>query len=304
MTTTCNHGAALILAVMMLSLLSILGGALLTSTTIDIWIGDNYKTRTQALYLAEAGVEQAREELLQSASPLSVLLANASGVDGVLATADDRPLFSAVFAEGNYTIRLRNDVVDDFLSTTDTNGVVTIVSIGRARGSVSTVEATIRERPVSGRPFLVSTSTFGTRSAIKRRRGGGTAGCCDHAQCGSSCETGAGFISRVGQCRWSSRLSGCCGRRRLYARQWNRLRLLASPRQSDDGERLLVDGIHRQLSVKASSNGRRAFKVTSAGGLFAARTRARNASPNPRHPAGRPHRRLRRLAPLGRRGDR
>src|SRR5262245_31723244 len=67
MIANSNQGAALILAVMILSLLSILGSALLTSTTIDIWIGDNYKTRTQALYLAEAGVEQAREELLQSA---------------------------------------------------------------------------------------------------------------------------------------------------------------------------------------------------------------------------------------------
>src|SRR5262245_63927970 len=112
MITTSNQGAALILAVMILSLLSILGGALLTSTTLDIWIGDNYKTRTQALYLAEAGVEQAREELLQSASSLSGSLANASGIDGVLSTADDRPLLSGAFSEGDYPVSLRNDVVD------------------------------------------------------------------------------------------------------------------------------------------------------------------------------------------------
>ena len=162
MTTTCNHGAALILAVMMLSLLSILGGALLTSTTIDIWIGDNYKTRTQALYLAEAGVEQAREQLLQSASPLSGLLANASGVDGVVATAhdlrtlrasDDRPLLSAALREGNYSVWLRNDVVDDFASTLDTNGVVTIVSVGQTRSSVSTIETTIRKGRFPDVPF-------------------------------------------------------------------------------------------------------------------------------------------------------
>src|SRR5262249_26478917 len=136
-----------------LSLLSILGGALLTSTTIDIWIGDNYKTRLQALYLAEAGAEQAREELLQSPSSLSGLLANASGVDGLLGTADDRPLLSAAFAEGNYTIRLRNDVVDDFTSTSDTNGVVTIVSVGQARGSKSTIEATLRKGRFPDVPF-------------------------------------------------------------------------------------------------------------------------------------------------------
>src|SRR5262245_45596605 len=162
MITTSNHGAALILAVMILSLLSILGGALLTSTTLDIWIGDNYKTRTQALYLAEAGVEQAREELLQSALSLSALLTNASGIDGVLSTAhdlralrasDDQPLRSAAFTEGNYTTWLRNDVVDDFASATDTNGVVTIVSIGRAGGSVSTIEASIRKGRFPDVPF-------------------------------------------------------------------------------------------------------------------------------------------------------
>jgi Tfp pilus assembly protein PilX len=162
MIANSNRGAALILAVMILSLLSILGGALLTSTTLDIWIGDNYKTRTQALYLAEAGVEQAREELLQSATSLSGLLANASGIDGVLSTAhdlrtlrasDDQPLLSATFIEGNYTIWLRNDVVDDFASTADTNGVVTIVSVGQARGSISTIEATIRKGRFPDVPF-------------------------------------------------------------------------------------------------------------------------------------------------------
>jgi len=162
MTAISNHGAALILAVMILSLLSILGGALLTSTTIDIWIGDNYKSRTQALYLAEAGVEQARELLLQSPSPLSVLLANAGGVDGALSTAhdlrtlrasDDRPLFSMALTEGNYTIWLRNDVVDDFASAADTNGVVTIVSVGQARSSISTIETTIRKGRFPDIPF-------------------------------------------------------------------------------------------------------------------------------------------------------
>src|SRR5262245_16485409 len=153
MIAKSDRGAALILAVMILSLLSILGGALLTSTTLDIWIGDNYKTRTQALYLAEAGVERAREELLRSASSLSGLLANVSGMDGVLSTADDRPLLSGGFSEGNYTVSLRNDVVDDFTSTLDTNGVVTIASIGRAGSSKSTIEATLRKGRFPDVPF-------------------------------------------------------------------------------------------------------------------------------------------------------
>jgi hypothetical protein len=91
-----------------------------------------------------------------------MLLANASGVDGVLATAhdlrtlrasDDRPLLSSAVTEGNYNVWLRNDVVDDFASTADTNGVVTVVSAGQARGSVSTIEATIRKARFPDVPF-------------------------------------------------------------------------------------------------------------------------------------------------------
>ncbi len=54
---------------MLLSFLAVLGGALLTSMTIDVRIGDNYKTHTQALYLAEAGIELARENIRASGLP-------------------------------------------------------------------------------------------------------------------------------------------------------------------------------------------------------------------------------------------
>src|SRR5215475_15555962 len=69
MTTKTQRGAALILAVMILSFLAVLGGALLTSATIDIWIGDNFKTRMQALYLAEQGIERGREYLRTAGLP-------------------------------------------------------------------------------------------------------------------------------------------------------------------------------------------------------------------------------------------
>ena len=56
-----ERGVALIVALLFLSFLTMLGGALLTTSTIDIWISDNYKTSTESLYLAEAGIEEARE---------------------------------------------------------------------------------------------------------------------------------------------------------------------------------------------------------------------------------------------------
>src|ERR1043165_387159 len=90
-----NRGVALILALLVLSFLTVLGGALLTTSTIDIWISDNYKTATQALYLAEDGIDDGRDLLRRSAQTVSQLLAVAAGPDGRLSTADDRPLIAS-----------------------------------------------------------------------------------------------------------------------------------------------------------------------------------------------------------------
>jgi len=77
-----NQGVALILAVMIVSFLAVLGGALLTSATIDLWIGENFKGHTQSLYLAESGIERGREFLRTSAMPAPDVVF-VSGADGV-----------------------------------------------------------------------------------------------------------------------------------------------------------------------------------------------------------------------------
>jgi hypothetical protein len=58
-------GFALILALMMLALLSLLAAGLLISMTTETRIGDNYRTEVQLLYLTEAGIEEGREVLHQ-----------------------------------------------------------------------------------------------------------------------------------------------------------------------------------------------------------------------------------------------
>ena len=45
---TSERGVALILALMVLAFLTVLGGALLTTTTIDIHISDNFNTGIQS----------------------------------------------------------------------------------------------------------------------------------------------------------------------------------------------------------------------------------------------------------------
>src|SRR3989454_1939894 len=96
-----DGGVALIFALLVLSFIPIVGGPLLTTTTIDIWISDNHKTAIQSLYLAEAGLDQAREILRTSPSATTELLTSAAGLDGqllasmdlaTLLASDDQPL--------------------------------------------------------------------------------------------------------------------------------------------------------------------------------------------------------------------
>ncbi len=110
-----NRGAALILALLLLSFLAVLGGALLTSTTLDIWIGDNYRSSVQSLNLAEAGIEEGREKL------------RLSGVPGNLS----EPFVSG----GKYQVWIRNGVADSLI-------LVSTAEVGNSR---RTIEATVRK---------------------------------------------------------------------------------------------------------------------------------------------------------------
>ena len=166
-----NHerGIALILALLFLSFLSILGGALLATSTIDVWISDNYKTAVQNLYLAEAGIEEAREAVRASTSTPTQLLAAAAGtnqslsisrdLDALLAS-DDQPLIPAAASMrtggqplsdnsgrviGHYHVWLRNDYADGMATFTDTNQVLTLLSFGRIGSARKVIEVTIKK---------------------------------------------------------------------------------------------------------------------------------------------------------------
>ncbi len=58
-----DRGMALITTLLILSFLTILGAGMLTSTTVDTRISDNYRANMQLLFLAEAGLEAGRESL-------------------------------------------------------------------------------------------------------------------------------------------------------------------------------------------------------------------------------------------------
>src|SRR5215813_3993438 len=84
---TSQAGAALLIVLLVLSFLGMLGGALLTSTTMDVWIGDRHRDEVQSLYLAETGIEEARELLRRSPFTPSQLLLSAAGADRMLSTS-------------------------------------------------------------------------------------------------------------------------------------------------------------------------------------------------------------------------
>ena len=154
----CNRGVALILALLLLSFLTILGSALLTTATIDIWISDNYKTATQNLYLTEAGIDQAREVVRVSTNTPTQLLTAAAGGDGHLATSsdltallasDDQPLIPAdtsLRSKGQPLLDSSGKIVGRYyvwLRNADNNGVLTLLGVGLIGSTRKVIEVTI-----------------------------------------------------------------------------------------------------------------------------------------------------------------
>jgi len=142
-TLQSQRGIALILALLVLSFLTILGTALLTTATIDIWISDNYKSATQSLYAAEAGIDDGRELLLTDGRTLTALLTACAGPDHILLTSDDQPLIAR--GSGNYEVWLRNDTAEGVATPADSNGIVTLVSISQVGQARKTIEVTVQK---------------------------------------------------------------------------------------------------------------------------------------------------------------
>jgi hypothetical protein len=97
-----------------LCLLSALGGALLSSVTLDVSIGDAYQREIQVRALAEGGIEQAREWLRMSGAP---------------PVSTTTPFITAA----EYTVFLESE----------TNGVYVLRSVAQIRRARKTVEMSV-----------------------------------------------------------------------------------------------------------------------------------------------------------------
>ena len=164
-----NRGIALILALLVLSFLTVIGSALLTTVAVDLWISDKYRSAAQNLYLAEAGIDQAREILRTSSSTPTQLLMATAGGDGQLLTSvdlttllasDDQPLIpvdsslrstgqplidSSGRTIGHVYVWLRNDSADGVSNTTDSNGVLKLLSFGQIGTTRKVIDVVVKK---------------------------------------------------------------------------------------------------------------------------------------------------------------
>ena len=141
-----EKGMVLVVAMMLVAVLALLGTTSILTTNADIKISSNYRVGTQAFYIADAGIEAARNQLRTNSATytLSQLLAVAGGSGGLsnsnnilnfyangAIVSDDVPYVAqTTFGGGTYRVYLTNDVADGVTSATDTNNKVTITAIG------------------------------------------------------------------------------------------------------------------------------------------------------------------------------
>jgi Tfp pilus assembly protein PilX len=152
---------------MFLIIFAVLGLALISSASIESRIADNYKINTQVLYLTEAGIDQARENLRVSANTVTQILTTAAGGDAVLSTSTDLATLSSADvawvnnatltdltgrSQGLYHVFLRNDAGDGPTSVTDNNDVISLLSIGRFRNALKAVEVEVRRGAIPDLP--------------------------------------------------------------------------------------------------------------------------------------------------------
>ena len=191
-----EKGIALVAGLLLVAVLLLLGTTAVLTSTTDMKISGNYKSNSQALYIAEAGIERARGQLRvdlagsttssQITTELSQLLIARRGPNGALSNStnsvnfytdsafvtDDVPYRSATsFGDGTYRVYLTNDAKapDTVTSTTDTNRRVTLTSFGQGpNNSLAIVQQVVEKFILPPLPGAIVLP--GTRREFSRRK--------------------------------------------------------------------------------------------------------------------------------------
>jgi Tfp pilus assembly protein PilX len=176
-----QKGIALITAILMLVVLSVIGIIAVNVTTIGAKITGNTRTSKQAFYLAEAGIERAREFLRTRmvSSNLNAELNSVKGVDAALVDSTNVSNFSTTnnipyinttsLGNGSFKVYLTNDnsppTNDVVTSTTDHNNTVTLTSFGYGPdNSQAVIQVTVLK--AGGIPTLPGSITMPGPNAI------------------------------------------------------------------------------------------------------------------------------------------
>lgn len=158
-----DNGSVLITALLIMALLSVIGISAATVATTDIKISVSFRSGKEVFYIAEAGIEHAKEilRLSMKGDDFTKNLQTASGNNTKLewdaAYSDDIPVTADKFANGQYTVYLMNDIIERQENLTDSNRQVTLRSIGAvSNGSTSILEATVRKFSMPELPAAIT----------------------------------------------------------------------------------------------------------------------------------------------------
>jgi len=193
-----EKGMVLVVGLLLISVLSLVGTTAVMTSTTDMKISSNYRSGAQAFYIAEAGIEQARAQLLTltlGGTTLSQALAARVGANNQLSDStnmanffangafvtDDVPIAQTPFGGGTYRVYLTNDSTEPGGVTyiTDTNLQVTLTSFGQGpNNALAVVQAVVKQLlpPIPGMLTIPGPGiSFETMTAMASTVNGGTA---------------------------------------------------------------------------------------------------------------------------------
>lgn len=140
-----ERGIALGVTVMLLASLAVLGIWGARATLIDSRITQNYKESIRALYIAEAGIARAVDEIKNKGTSFNDILV---GSDGLSGTKDDGILSFGVsikFGGGIYSVKVIDNNDGDKNLFKDSDNRVIIISAGSVNGSVKNIEVGVEK---------------------------------------------------------------------------------------------------------------------------------------------------------------
>ena len=176
-----NKGSTIIFALFLISILALLGGAI--ANTVIFESRDAYQQlyRTQAFYLAEAGLMKSWQELKNGPMDLTALL---KGADSIAGTKDDGRFsfgWNVDLGNGNYGVIVTDNDDGDGDVYTDSDNMVMVTSTGAvstAAGMTKAVRAYMRVDPPPDPPEIrgavvanARTQTAGTLTLDGRNYG-------------------------------------------------------------------------------------------------------------------------------------